>query len=120
MISVPDQRIESVQWKDPLKGVGHASGSPRTTAAGVPLKLISPCSNGQSDRVAMVEVRLPGRTFMRHLLTPGLKMIVRADTQIVDSLSEKLARGGISVKIFYQEQEFPAERLKMVQLYACS
>ena len=47
-------------------------------------------------------------------------MVVRADAEIVDPLSEKLARGGISVKIFYQEQEFPVERLKMVQLYAGS
>jgi hypothetical protein len=47
-------------------------------------------------------------------------MVVRTYAEVVDSLSEKLARGGISVKIFYQEQEFPAERLKMVQLYAGS
>ena len=46
-------------------------------------------------------------------------MVVRTDAEIVDPLSEELAGGGISVKIFYQEQEFPAKGLKMVQLHPC-
>jgi hypothetical protein len=45
-------------------------------------------------------------------------MVVRAKTKIVDPLSEKLPGGRISVKIFYQEQEFPTKCLEVIQLHA--
>ena len=53
---------------------------------------------------------------IRHLLDPDLKMVMRADAEIVDPLSEKLAGGRISMEIFHQEQELPAKCLEMVQL----
>jgi hypothetical protein len=45
-------------------------------------------------------------------------MVVRTETEIVDPLPEKLPSGRVSVKIFYQEQEFPTKCLEMIQLHA--
>lgn len=46
-------------------------------------------------------------------------MVVRSNTEIVHPLPEKLARRGVSVKIFNQELKVAAECPEVIQLNAC-